>query len=69
MNESKSTMKYNEEEWHQKYAFIITLLQKPHAILVKGTLAREKEKLVEKLSAYRLERNLFRENINAHLKE
>lgn len=62
------TSNFMEEEWHQKYAFIIGLLRKPHSVLVKESLSREREKLAEKLSAYRLERNLVRESMNKHMK-
>jgi hypothetical protein len=51
-----------EEEWHQKYAFIINLLRKPHAVLVKESLIRERDKLCDKLTAYQMERNLVRDS-------
>ena len=57
-----------EEEWHQKYAFIIGLLRKPHALLIKESLTRERDKLTQKLNAYQLERNLVRESINKLIK-
>lgn len=56
-----------EGEWHQKYAFIVGLLRKPHVLLVKESLARERDKLCNKLSAYRLERNIVRESINKYI--
>lgn len=56
-----------EGEWHQKYAFIVGLLRKPHVLLVKESLSREREKLCNKLSAYRLERNIVRESINKYI--
>jgi hypothetical protein len=59
---------FMDEEWHQKYAFIIGLLRKPHALMVKDSLIREREKLLEKLNAYRLERNLVRDSIKKQLR-
>lgn len=56
-----------EGEWHQKYAFILGLLRKPHVLLVKESLTRERDKLCNKLSAYRLERNIVRESINKYI--
>ncbi len=56
-----------EGEWHQKYAFIVGLLRKPHVLLVKESLSRERDKLCNKLSAYRLERNIVRESINKYI--
>lgn len=53
-----------DEEWHQKYAFIIGLLRKPHCVLLKESLNREQDKLTQKLNAYILERNLVLETIN-----
>lgn len=56
-----------EEEWHQKYAFLIQLLRKPHAVLVKESLSRERGKLGDKLAAYRLEKSLVRDSLKSHL--
>jgi len=66
---NKSSSSDIDEEWHQKYAFIIGLLRKPHSLLVKESLIREREKLFEKLNAYRLERNLVRDNIKKHIQK
>ncbi|CAG7663388.1 unnamed protein product [Allacma fusca] len=53
----------SDEEWHQKYAFIIGLLRKPHAVLIKESLARERDKVSQKLQAYKLERSCVRDSI------
>lgn len=56
-----------EGEWHQKYAFIVGLLRKPHVLLVKDSLSRERDRLGNKLSAYKLERNIVRESIHKYI--
>lgn len=58
-----------DEEWHQKYAYIIGLLRKPHYLLVRESLMREREKCTDKLNAYRLERKLLHQSLTRHDKE
>lgn len=59
----------HDDEWHEKYAFILALLRRPYTLLVKDTLAKERDKLMDKLATYRMERALALENLKPHFNQ